>query len=97
LNNLEKLGARPLSEDPESMRSYGFRDSLNWNTKEVVDVHLTPSQGMSFLALANILHDGVVWETFQHDPVVEKGLDILELKIKRTPAIEEFILDVEAP
>ncbi len=62
---------------------FGFRDSVNWKTGNVAADYLTPSQAMGFLALANVLYDGVVWSTFGQDPVVQKGLSLLK------PAEEE--------
>lgn len=78
LLTLEKLGARPSSEVLGPKANLGFRDSLQWKTREMAPDHLTSSQGMIFLALANLLYDGVVWKSFGSDPVIEKGLKILE-------------------
>gem|GEM_PF-6066469 len=66
--------------------NFGFRDAVNWKNGEVAKDYLTPSQAMGFLALANVLYDGVVWKTFGQDPVVQKGLTVLK------PAAEEALL-----
>lgn len=58
LKKLEELGARPEE-------GYGFRDSYDWQGDKVCPYYLTPSQGMSFLALMNLLHDGWVWQAFE--------------------------------
>lgn len=71
LRRLEVLGGRLKGE-------FGFRDSLNWKTKAVAQGSLTSSQGMTFLSLANLLHDGIVWKTFQSDPVARKALGVLK-------------------
>jgi len=75
LKKLEEMGARPPVKG--SSRGYGFLDSIDWKTKAVARNHLTPSQGMTFLSLANLLYDGIVWESFREDPVVEQGFEIL--------------------
>jgi len=95
LKELEHLGARPEIEDETIDGGFGFRDSFNWKTGEPVNVYLTPSHGMAFLALANILHDGVVWVSFQEDPVVEKGLDLLRIGSRMIPKVESAVMDVE--
>lgn len=71
LKELERVGARPAGE------GFGFRDSVNWKTGEIAPHYLTPSAGMTFLSLANLLFDGVVWNTFQSDPVVRRGMRTL--------------------
>lgn len=43
-------------------------------------------QAMEFLALANVLYDGVVWNTFAQDKTVQKGLAVLK------PAEQEALL-----
>ena len=53
---------------------YGFKDSLNWQTGETARQWFTPSQGMAFLSLANILFDGIVWKSFAADETVQNGL-----------------------
>ena len=67
--NLKKLETFP------GMRGeYGFKDSLNWQTGETARQWFTPSQGMAFLSLANILFDGIVWKSFAADETVQNGL-----------------------
>ena len=80
LKELEKLGARPRLADDGQTRAFGFKDSLNWKTRAVSKHTLTPSQAMAFLSLANALFDGVVWRSFAEDPIVQRGLRILEWK-----------------
>ncbi|MDA9101401.1 hypothetical protein N9K06_01850, partial [Omnitrophica bacterium] len=95
LQILEKLGARPFHEGRRHQGRFGFRDSVNWETKEVVNTYLTPSQGMAFLALANVLHHGAVWQSFQSDATVEKGIETLGLNIQTRPKIEQVQSDSE--
>ena len=86
LKKLEELGARPpaltgrKSGGPKSEvpgEGYGFLDTINWETGAVAKNWLTPSQGMAFLSLANLLYDGIVWKSFAEDPVVKQRLEIL--------------------
>lgn len=76
LKKLESFGLRPSGEPGDKLQ-FGFLDSINWKTKSVSPDFMTPSHGMSFLALANLLYDGVLWKTFEKDPVVQKGLKML--------------------
>lgn len=64
--------------------NFGFRDAVNWKINKVEKHYLTPSQGMGFLALANVLHDHVVWNAFAKDPDVAKGMEII------TPTSDEM-------
>lgn len=72
LRQLEMLGARPEG-------GFGFRDSVNWRTEELSRNYLTVNQAMAFLSLANLLYDGIVWQTFAEDPTVKQGLETLGL------------------
>lgn len=76
LQNLESLGARPQN----SAGNFGFKDSVNWQTGQVSQDYLTSNQGMIFLTLANLLYDGIVWESFEEDNVVREGLKILNME-----------------
>ncbi|MFA5168248.1 MAG: glucoamylase family protein [Candidatus Omnitrophota bacterium] len=75
LQKLESLGLRP-SGNLETKEQFGFLDSVNWKTGDISPDFMTTSHGMSFLALANLLYDGIVWKTFEKDPVVQRGLKI---------------------
>ena len=71
---LEQCGARaPLQEDGREYR-LGFRDSVNVRTKAVCPRYLPPlDQAMMFLALANVLSDGVVQRAFAGHAIVQRG------------------------
>lgn len=74
LRELEKLGARqPLI----NLENLGFRESIDWKSGEISKQFLTIHQAISFLSLANLLYDGVVWKAFGEDPVVQKALEDL--------------------
>lgn len=75
LKELEKMGARPVVEG--SNQGFGFLDSADWKTGALARNYLTPHQGMAFLSLANLLFDGIVWESFSEDAVAESGFEIL--------------------
>lgn len=74
LKRLESLSVRPQLPQPQN---FGFVDSVNWKTGTVAKNYMTPSQGMAFLSLANLLYDGIVWKSFSEDFVVKQGLEIL--------------------
>ncbi len=65
--------------------NFGFRDALDWKNNKIEKHYLTPSQGMGFLALANVLHDQVVQKKFAQDPDVAKGMAMI------TPSAEELV------
>lgn len=74
LRALERLGARAPWRGDGGARDFGFRDSVNWRTKEVAPHYLCLDQAMMFLSLANVLHDGVVWNAVAADGLVQRGL-----------------------
>ncbi|HMX42698.1 MAG TPA: hypothetical protein PKB12_03180, partial [Elusimicrobiota bacterium] len=49
--------------------------------------YLSLDQGMLFLALANTLHDGIVWKAVAQDPTVRRGVE----------AISDFAGDPASP
>ena len=69
LKRAEELGVRP----PESSKggSMGFRDSINWQTREVSKHYVTLNQAAGFLSLANLLYDGVVQRFINFEPGFE--------------------------
>lgn len=88
LRRLEKMGVRaPWDGGADGRRPFGFRDSLNWKTGEVSGNYLGLDQGMLFLALANTLHDGIVWKAVAQDPTVRRGVE----------AISDFAGDPASP
>ncbi len=74
LQALERLGARKpfLMNGKEFL--WGFHDSINWHDNTLAKNALVPNQAMIFLSLANFLHHGIVWTTFETDTHVQKGL-----------------------
>ena len=87
LRKLEARGARPAS--------FGFRDAINWKTKSVSKNYLTVNQAMGFLSLANLLYDGIVWKSFQENPLIERGFEIILQSEKAAAriAMEEYQLE----
>ncbi|HRY28838.1 MAG TPA: glucoamylase family protein [Elusimicrobiota bacterium] len=78
LRALDRLGARaPYVENGREYR-FGFRDSFDWKTSRAAAGYLVLDQAMLFLALANVLHDGVVWDAVASDERVANGRKILE-------------------
>ncbi len=77
LRTLELLGVRPRLEDRSGKSCCGFRDSFDWVAGRPSPDFLTAHQAMSFLSLANLLHEGVVWKSFREDPAVQKGLELV--------------------
>jgi len=73
LKKLEALGARKPYLQDGKLRKFGFRDSINFETKAVANNYLILDQCMLFLALANFLDDNIILKTFKQDPHVEKA------------------------
>ncbi|WP_431801829.1 glucoamylase family protein [Halobacillus andaensis] len=57
---------------------YGFLDSVNVETGEVTEAYLALDQGMSIVAIANYLHDGVIREYFHQDDIGKTPEELLE-------------------
>jgi hypothetical protein len=78
LRKLEGMGVRePFTEDGKTYR-FGFRDSINLDTKAVCKRYVGPlDQAMMFLALANALDDGLVQKLFESHPTVQRGRKII--------------------
>lgn len=95
LKKLETLGANPPLKNGELETGFGFVDSVNCKSGETADEFLTPNHGMTFLSLANLLYDGIVWKTFAKDPVIQKGLQKLQ-KSNSEPVIELAVTQTES-
>ncbi len=74
LKTLEELGARKPFLLEGKQFFWGFRDSLDWDSGTVANDALTMDQAMIFLSLANLMHEGVVWKTFEVDSDIQTGL-----------------------
>jgi hypothetical protein len=70
----KKRGARARFKEEGRSHAFGFRDSLNWRTGKVSDHYLCLDQGMMFLSLANVLHDGILWKAVAVDHHVQRAL-----------------------
>ena len=77
LRRLETFGLRKPCMVNGRQERFGFRDSVNWKNGEVADIYLILDQAMLFLSLANYLHDGVLWKTFDQDPMVQHGKAVI--------------------
>ena len=77
LRRLEAYGLRePFVVDGKAER-FGFRDSVNWRNGQMADKFLVLDQSMLFLSLVNFLEDGLLWKTFDADPMVRHGKDAI--------------------
>jgi hypothetical protein len=79
LRMLEKMGARePIVRDGQPV-DFGFRDSVNVVTGEVSDLYLPAlDQAMLFLAVANLLENGLVQKLFSSDPLARRGMHLID-------------------
>jgi len=77
LKRLDELGARADYGIDGTLHRFGFRDSLDWKTGSAAPGYLMLDQTLLFLSLANVLYDGIVWEYFEKDPVVQAGRAML--------------------
>jgi hypothetical protein len=86
LRRLEALGCRPPFRENGKNYAFGFRDSINLVTGEVSELYYAGlDQAMLLLALANYLEDGYIWKMFSQDPVVKKGLRLVEPVTQKNP------------
>ena len=77
LRRLETFGLRKPCTVNGRPERFGFRDSVNWKNGEVADIYLILDQAMLFLSLANYVYDGVLWKTFDQDPMVRHGKSVI--------------------
>lgn len=81
LRRLEQYGLRAPYEADGQARAFGFRDSVNWKTGAIVSAntsqYLVLDQAMLFLSLVNCCEDGLLWKTFNRDPLVRRGKEQL--------------------
>ena len=83
LRRLEQYGLRnPYRDEADGQsHAFGFRDSVNWKTGAIVgdntSQYLVLDQAMLFLSLVNTCENGLVWTTFNRDPLVQHGKSLL--------------------
>ncbi len=56
---------------------YGFYDSVNTRNNQVNQQYLALDQGMTLVAIANYLKNGIIQQYFHQDPVAKKAEDLL--------------------
>jgi hypothetical protein len=79
LKNLERYGLRSEFEITGKRYAFGFRDAVDIDSKQIANAYLTAlDQGMLFISLANYLKDGLIWKTFEKDPMVQRGRELLK-------------------
>ena len=94
---LEKQGARaPFKEEGRSY-PFGFRDSLNWRNGQVSGTTLCLDQGMMFLSLANLLHDGILWKAVGVDPHVQRALKEISDYATANPTQLQLFAERDSP
>lgn len=81
LRRLESYGLRaPYNVDGQA-HAFGFRDSVNWKTGAIngpdTNQYLVLDQAMLFLSLVNYCEDGLLWKTFNRDPMIRHGKELL--------------------
>ncbi|TKD70875.1 glucoamylase family protein [Pseudalkalibacillus hwajinpoensis] len=57
---------------------YGFYDSVNVKTGEVTQAYLALDQGMSMVAIANYLEDGIIKDYFHQDEIGKNPEELLK-------------------
>ncbi|HRK60995.1 MAG TPA: glucoamylase family protein [Candidatus Omnitrophota bacterium] len=70
---LDKLGLRK----PTGEKKWGYRDSIDLQSKKNAEVYLMLDQTMIFLSLANYLYDGIIRKSVMSDPTIQRGFGIL--------------------
>ena len=81
LRRLEQFGLRAPYEDGGELHAFGFRDAVNWRTGAIngddTSQFLVLDQAMLFLSLVNYTEDGLLWSTFNRDPLVRNGKTLI--------------------
>ena len=91
LRNLEKFGMRAPFEENGKKFSFGFRDAVDIDSNQVSYGYITSlDQGMLFLSLANYLKDGLIWNIFEKDPIVQNGKALLKSYFSPRPEYSEL-------
>ena len=73
LRRLESFGLRKPFKVDGRQQPFGFRDAVNWRNGAVADKYLILDQCMLFLSLVNYCERGLLWNTFDADPMVQHG------------------------
>ncbi len=84
LMRMKELGGDVPPERNEGVQ-WGLRGCYDMRKDKWGDLYLQLEQGMMFLALANYLHDGIVRNIFESDPLIAKGLELSKPYIKHDP------------
>ncbi len=78
LQRLEKYGLRePFVVNGKAER-FGFRDGVDLDTRKISEIYLVLDQAMLFLSLVNYCEDGLLWKTFDKDPLVRRGKHLIK-------------------
>ncbi|MBN1384386.1 MAG: beta galactosidase jelly roll domain-containing protein [Elusimicrobia bacterium] len=71
LKELDRLGARKDITIGNKSYAFGFRDGIDYVTSETTNSYLVLDQGMLFMALANFLTEGYIWNLTSQDPIIK--------------------------
>lgn len=77
LKRLEEFGLRKPALVNGRKEKFGFRDGINWKNAEITDKYLILDQCMLFLSLVNYCERGMLWRTFDADPMVQHGKQVI--------------------
>ncbi|MBI1871674.1 MAG: hypothetical protein HYS07_10875 [Chlamydiae bacterium] len=78
LKTFEKFNLRKPYQSNEGSKNFGFRDAVDLSSGKVVQRYLVIDQEMIFLSLCNFLEKGLIWNLFEKDPRVQKGLSLIK-------------------
>lgn len=91
LRALENYGLRSDFDVDGKKYAFGLRDAVDIDSKEISSGYITAlDQGMLFLSLANYLKDRLVWKTFEKDPIVQRGKELLKDYFSPHPEYREI-------
>ena len=77
LKRLEEFGLREPFVVDGRKEKFGFRDAVNWKNGAIADKYLILDQCMLFLSLVNFCERGLLWHTFDADPMVQHGKQVI--------------------
>lgn len=97
LRALANYGLRSDFDVDGKKYAFGLRDAVDIDSKEISSGYITAlDQGMLFLSLANYLKDGLVWKTFEKDPIVQRGKELLKDYFSPHPEYREIYRNRDA-
>jgi len=80
----------PLTRVAGHLHQYFFSESINRRMNWFSTNNITLNESIFYMGLINALHNGLIWETMERDPLISKALDFFGIKGDVNLAIPEL-------